>query len=532
MTRGRKRTRNESSPPASSQGASPIVLSDDEANTQQLPSKKTQKEISSIKKPAARDAAFKALYPGKSDVEILEAQIQEWDNSSLCNTYKHFDLTKITMEISKGVMKNPSTFVTRPRFDSSTSNLAKHLKLCMGKIATPENTIQQYAVGSAYDKGQFRFKGAIPELRSFILDFIALHEKHEGEYLSQKFVESLARFGIQDKAFGLIGNNASNNEKMVEYIGKALPTTPAGATSRVQCLLHIMNLVIVATVSPFTIKSKTSSNDDEVEEIGAKEEQEEDEEDEEDAEHEDPAQDAVDAAILEDPDLDDEVAALLAERALILPDVTDEERKLAHSAFLKSRAVARKIHWSWPLKVELKRICEREGWDYKTLKWLITTRWNSLHKMISSHLGLRHALDELCNPPEYNNKGLPHKGTKSKKKSPLNKFKMSEEEWELFEAIEPLLLEFVQAMQAMETNKRPLLQDVICIIDKLNNKLEAFVTDTVKLLGLTILDKYYAKTDDSVIYRAAMLLHPRMKTSYFTKAAWPDEWVNSAKAVL
>ncbi|KAJ7066333.1 hypothetical protein C8F01DRAFT_1052392 [Mycena amicta] len=46
--------------------------------------------------------------------------------------------------------------------------------------------------------------------------------------------------------------------------------------------------------------------------------------------------------------------------------------------------------------------------------------------------------------------------------------------------------------------------------------------------GLGILDKYYAKTDDSIMYRLAMLMHPSYGLAYFDKMGWPKEWKDIA----
>jgi hypothetical protein len=66
----------------------------------------------------------------------------------------------------------------------------------------------------------------------------------------------------------------------------------------------------------------------------------------------------------------------------------------------------------------------------------------------------------------------------------------------------------------MQTNKRPMLHNVIRLMDLLNDQLESFVLNVDNSLvlrhgaakALTVLDKYYAKTDESVLYRAAMCM--------------------------
>jgi hypothetical protein len=64
----------------------------------------------------------------------------------------------------------------------------------------------------------------------------------------------------------------------------------------------------------------------------------------------------------------------------------------------------------------------------------------------------------------------------------------------------------------MSQNRIPLLHEVIPIIDILNEKLEGFRDDEQLMAvekggverGLAVLNKYYGKTDKSIMYRMAM----------------------------
>ncbi|KAJ3827165.1 hypothetical protein F5880DRAFT_1453320, partial [Lentinula raphanica] len=47
-------------------------------------------------------------------------------------------------------------------------------------------------------------------------------------------------------------------------------------------------------------------------------------------------------------------------------------------------------------------------------------------------------------------------------------------------------------------------------------------------LGKKTLNKYYELTDDSYIYRMAIVLHPSYKLKYFNDANWPQPWIDSA----
>lgn len=86
----------------------------------------------------------------------------------------------------------------------------------------------------------------------------------------------------------------------------------------------------------------------------------------------------------------------------------------------------------------------------------------------------------------------------------------------------------------------PLVHEVIPIIDSLtahfntviDNKKLNTVVRAAALRGLIMLNKYYAKTDESVVYRIAMMLHPAYKLDYFAKAKWEVTWITEAKRVI
>lgn len=112
------------------------------------------------------------------------------------------------------------------------------------------------------------------------------------------------------------------------------------------------------------------------------------------------------------------------------------------------------------------------------------------------------------------------------------------------------------ATKEISKSKVPLIHDVIPLIDAITLALDEVIDDPIQSLtvrhaalrGVLLLNKYYAKTDDTIIYRIAMseffsvlacvtlltvtlVLHPRHKTAYFEKAKWESEWVAVAKAL-
>lgn len=81
---------------------------------------------------------------------------------------------------------------------------------------------------------------------------------------------------------------------------------------------------------------------------------------------------------------------------------------------------------------------------------------------------------------------------------------------------------------------------MIPIFDILTSTLDKFIDDetctpavrAAALRGLSIMNKYYALTDESIVHRIAIILHPRYKTTYFSKARWPRAWIDTAVSIF
>lgn len=138
--------------------------------------------------------------------------------------------------------------------------------------------------------------------------------------------------------------------------------------------------------------------------------------------------------------------------------------------------------------------------------------------MVKRALELRKALDKLVDMDRHN----------AVAKTRLRRFKLQPDEWELLVQLRPLLVvsdfhfsillfngaiqSFLKATERMSQSKVPLLHEVIPLIDTITRTLEKAITDhdlypavrASAAKGLAILNKYYSKTDDSIMYRCAM----------------------------
>ncbi|KAL0563407.1 hypothetical protein V5O48_018662, partial [Marasmius crinis-equi] len=193
---------------------------------------------------------------------------------------------------------------------------------------------------------------------------------------------------------------------------------------------------------------------------------------------EDPGRDDSDERALEDAE--SEMDSMLNNRGVDIPIVTLADQRLAQGAFRKARKMAKKIHYSGQLKRKLEDICKHRGIAYKSIKRIMEVRWSTLSMMLESILPLRLALDEICDNIQYTSSGQPRWGTTQKGKNPLQGLKLMDEEWNLFDVLQPLLLWYRDATSDLETNKRPLLFEVIRYMDGVNRLLEDFINDTTK----------------------------------------------------
>ncbi|KAK0451967.1 uncharacterized protein EV420DRAFT_1645902 [Desarmillaria tabescens] len=87
---------------------------------------------------------------------------------------------------------------------------------------------------------------------------------------------------------------------------------------------------------------------------------------------------------------------------------------------------------------------------------------------------------------------------------------------------------FSRATERISHSAVLLLHEVIPTMDSITRKLEKYLEDATLYPavcagvthGLAITDKYYSKTDESIMWKTAMIMHPRYKLSYFKQQGW------------
>ncbi|KAF8867525.1 hypothetical protein BD779DRAFT_1464272 [Infundibulicybe gibba] len=119
----------------------------------------------------------------------------------------------------------------------------------------------------------------------------------------------------------------------------------------------------------------------------------------------------------------------------------------------------------------------------------------------------------------------------------LRTYELSTEEWGIATQLRDVLKVHATLYFSRAT---PNLATVIPAMDHIDR---TFTTDALDpayepsiraalVLGKKTLNRYYHLTDDSEVYRIAMVLHPRHKLQYFKDVGWEDDWIKTAKGIV
>ncbi|KZT31642.1 hypothetical protein SISSUDRAFT_1067594 [Sistotremastrum suecicum HHB10207 ss-3] len=460
---------------------------------------------------------------------------------------------------------------------------------------------------------------------------------HTGENLAIEMVKVMDNYGLSEKWLACAGDNASNNDTMTDHIPELVPSH-GGQTTRIRCILHVINLVAQAFFRPFesaadveTPKTrtktrakaakKTSNNRKrgaakqnsqrapkkrrtllpdrfEGEEMELDENthptttiptptttttttttaSNESDEDSDSSEDEDSSDDgfgleevpltreeAESAALAEDGITDannvatyrqlveaagvsDEDVAAAAEMggAAVqeqaaevekinnktikkLGPLSAEEKKTGVFMFKKVKAFATLMKKSDTKSTHLKDCCKHT--DTKILKPVtaVKTRWNTIGDAIARHVVLKQAIIRLTTHAKY-------------EKLKLERLIMKTKEWLLAEEVGPYSKVLKDCTVSLSVKNQPLVHQVIPVIDYLTEKFAAAADDdsgqTSLIIrhgavnGISVLNTYYSKTDDSVMYRVAMNLHPKYKLEYFKAKKWKKKWIREAEKIV
>ncbi|KAJ3749712.1 hypothetical protein EV360DRAFT_56900 [Lentinula raphanica] len=117
----------------------------------------------------------------------------------------------------------------------------------------------------------------------------------------------------------------------------------------------------------------------------------------------------------------------------------------------------------------------------------------------------------------------------------LFEYRLEDEEWEAISGLTATLKLLKDATMFFSSNAVSVAQ-VIPAMDAIDEALASGMIDNQAVsqpihhalaIGKKTMNKYYALTDDSDIYRMAIILHPQRKLNYFTNANWTQDWIDS-----
>ncbi|TDL28989.1 hypothetical protein BD410DRAFT_711255 [Rickenella mellea] len=140
--------------------------------------------------------------------------------------------------------------------------------------------------------------------------------------------------------------------------------------------------------------------------------------------------------------------------------------------------------------------------------------------MLEFAIEYRKALDEISGDRSLN----------------LRKYELSSEEWEIASE----LCNVFKDATLFFSRSTPNLATVIPAMDHIDETLATNALDSryrpsihaALSIGKRTLNRYYNLTDNSEVYRIAMVLHPRHKLNYFKSAGWEDGWIEAAKEIV
>ena len=116
------------------------------------------------------------------------------------------------------------------------------------------------------------------KLLMMLLDLVEMAKSHTGVNLGITFASVLKNFGIEDKVsvsniksaithlrfvlqiLSITGDNVSNNDTMIQYLGDALDEFP-GPANQTRCFVHTVNLVVKAILKPFDVQRTKDINE-------------------------------------------------------------------------------------------------------------------------------------------------------------------------------------------------------------------------------------------------------------------------------
>ncbi|KAK0430765.1 hypothetical protein EV421DRAFT_1912525 [Armillaria borealis] len=422
--------------------------------------------------------------------------------------YDHYHLPpsiKVEDSIVKYVFscKRHGTTHTHAKKDSSMTNLKNHAERCDMKASSASSKqLKIMDIASQYNEGEFRLLHIYwllnPQVKihsDMMLD-CDIKEVYEvsKERLKELLKEHEGRFHVTFDAW-----SAPNSH---DYLSIMLVWCDKGQI----CVVMLDS--VEGTHWSLPCREDNIDDESDIDEV-------EDDKDDLLDDEELAALDDIQKALEEEEDTVIEEGSWDHEEVL---ELTDEEVNTKVVALTKLLKLGKCIFHKSSLQKELANLCGNK--KIVVLKMI---------RVIERGLHLRPALDALCIKSDHN------KGKPPVKR--LKHFRLTDVEWTVLQQLHPILVNFLKVTDRISQSGAPLLHEVIPMMDILTWELEKAVKNMMLLpcvhagvsWGLAIIDKYYSKTDESIMWKMAMILHPHYKLDYFHSQKWLTEWVKTAE---
>ncbi|KAI7963712.1 hypothetical protein MJO29_004139 [Puccinia striiformis f. sp. tritici] len=363
-------------------------------------------------------------------------------------------------------------------------------------------------------------------LEAMPLDFVRLQKSHTGVYLAKTVRLIVDKFGLQDKIYGIVTDNASNNQTMIKEI----------QTYRWPHFKGESTWVLLRPFGSHKRKKKSTLGDpnSDGEESDADNECEDRDEqirsitvdsaDEDD----DDAGSTIDESAIATELVNDEGVELEDEDVNDLSDEDDNydqytsdscKKTLAKLSILSHfRAINSKAHF-----VEICR--DLECLRPHNIARDVRTQWNST---------LTRLLSIVCCLPAI------LEWQKDRKHGPSREYYINNEDIHLARDLVKVLEPFYDITKQVSIRGAAQILDIVVFIDQITSHLSTAISDkkdeyppalrNACCAGLQLTNKYYTLTDCWPLYRVAMVLHPSFKDEYFHQYKPPPHATNSQPA--
>ncbi|OAV98925.1 hypothetical protein PTTG_09403 [Puccinia triticina 1-1 BBBD Race 1] len=347
------------------------------------------------------------------------------------------------------------------------------------------------------------------KLEAMPLDLVRLEQSHTGEYLAETVQTIVEKFGLKDKIYGIVTNNATNNQRMIDTIGSFRWPCFKGEPQWIWCFAHILNLIAQVILRPFGSHKKQTRLASLVEESENDEESNNPE-----AQIQFESEDETEFEDSEGPPTNTLLAAELIDNKEI--ELEDED--------VQELTISQKLKKSPNSKALFIELCqEHECLKPHNIPQDVRTRWNATLLQLESIIRCLEAIIDW---------------QKDRRHGPSRNYHINKSNLDLARDLVEVLQPFYVITQQVSTGGAGRISGIVVFINQITGHLYLVISDKQEKYppalrnacwaGLQLTNKYYTLTDCSPLYRVAMILHPSFKDKYFKLAKWKPEWISEA----